>query len=301
MATPPKGTLFLEQLQNNENAKIGIIFKGSQTSPAITISGWVTDEFLSFGTRSNYSELLDMNMSEAAERIGGVGGNAASGLAKFAVRAMGLGGAKFLQQTILSWDGSERPQFTVGLKFVALRSGEDPTYNAVELMKRCMPMRGSSAANPLINKVGEWANSTLSAATSFLGVQGVSLDTSNIIIAPNGYTSALGAIMNYDSSFSVSQDSIDSQVQGTCTVVIGKWFRALNQIIIAADFDFSRTTTVAGSPLFCEGKITFEPYRMITEDEFNSYFPKYGTSTTSSERGITADNVASNKSERMTS
>ena len=293
MSRPSKGELFVEKLTANENIAIGIIFNAN-TGGSNIIRGFVTDDTLSFGTRANYQDLLDMNMADAAEaltsglagkatkfaaRATGLGGAKfaarATGLggAKFAARATGLGGAKFVQQTILSWEGSERPQFTVGMKFVAIRPTDDPRIPAMNLMRRCMPTQGnnsilggaSSALNSL-NGMGDFNifSGVIDKVGGFIGAT-----SENLLTAPNGYRSVLGALQAGQFTRSTSE----SGVEGTCTVTIGKWFRALNQILLSADFDISRATLPSGVPLYAEGKITFEPYRMITDEEFDSYFP----------------------------
>lgn len=281
MSRPSKGELFVEKLTANENIAIGIIFNAN-TGGSNIIRGFVTDDTLSFGTRANYQDLLDMNMADAAEALtsGGVGvvlGNTLGGLAgkatKFAARATGLGGAKFVQQTILSWEGSERPQFTVGMKFVAIRPTDDPRIPAMNLMRRCMPTQGnnsilggaSSALNSL-NGMGDFniSSGVIDKVGGFIGAT-----SENLLTAPNGYRSVLGTLQAGQFTRSTSE----SGVEGTCTVTIGKWFRALNQILLSADFDISRATLPSGVPLYAEGKITFEPYRMITDEEFDSYFP----------------------------
>lgn len=275
MSRPSKGELFVEKLTANENIAIGIIFNAN-TGGSNIIRGFVTDDTLSFGTRANYQDLLDMNMADAIEMVGstGLGGaaNAVTGglatkAAKMAARASGLGGAKFVQQTILSWEGSERPQFTVGMKFVAIRPTDDPRIPAMNLMRRCMPSTGASAPS-VVAAAGDMASGIISTVSSALGLGAIDLNK-NLLTAPNGYKSLLGTVEQGVFSRNVEQ----SGVEGTCTVTIGKWFRALNQILLSADFDISRATLPNGVPLYAEGKITFEPYRMITDEEFDSYFP----------------------------
>lgn len=61
--------------------------------------------------------------------------------------------------------------------------------------------------------------------------------------------------------------------KNTCMVAIGKWFKCDRQIVTSVNFSFSKETIANGSPLFATGSISFEPYRMITYDEFKAYFP----------------------------
>jgi hypothetical protein len=150
MSRPSKGELFVEKLTANENIAIGIIFNAN-TGGSNIIRGFVTDDTLSFGTRANYQDLLDMNMADAAEALtsGGVGavlGSTLGGLAgkatKFAARATGLGGAKFVQQTILSWEGSERP--LKNMKFL---------ISLVRPLKWCFPASVGLWNEGMTNKV----------------------------------------------------------------------------------------------------------------------------------------------------
>jgi hypothetical protein len=143
----------------------------------------------------------------------------------------------------------------------------------MNLMRRCMPTQGnnsilggaSSALNSL-NGMGDFniSSGVIDKVGGFIGAT-----SENLLTAPNGYRSVLGALQAGQFTRSTSE----SGVEGTCTVTIGKWFRALNQILLSADFDISRATLPSGVPLYAEGKITFEPYRMITDEEFDSYFP----------------------------
>lgn len=61
--------------------------------------------------------------------------------------------------------------------------------------------------------------------------------------------------------------------KGMISVQIGKWFIANNLNLLSADFEFSKEVTEDGNPLYAQGKISFEPYRMITREEFIQFFP----------------------------
>lgn len=58
----------------------------------------------------------------------------------------------------------------------------------------------------------------------------------------------------------------------TITVAIGQWFRATGQVMITVDMSYSKETLVSGSPLYCEGAISFTPFRIISYAEIQGYF-----------------------------
>jgi len=57
------------------------------------------------------------------------------------------------------------------------------------------------------------------------------------------------------------------KAKGVSTVSVGKWFKASNQIITSVDFSFSQECLASGRPLYAEGTVSFEPYRMFSNDE----------------------------------
>lgn len=67
--------------------------------------------------------------------------------------------------------------------------------------------------------------------------------------------------------------SIDfgSKADGTIAVQIGNWFRAPQQIMKSINFTLSKEITEDGFPLFAQGQIEFQPFRMISTEIFQSY------------------------------
>jgi len=61
--------------------------------------------------------------------------------------------------------------------------------------------------------------------------------------------------------------------QGTMTVTVGKWFKAVNVIMDSVDFTFSKEVIASGYPLYASGGFTFHPYRELSYDEFLSFLP----------------------------
>lgn len=59
---------------------------------------------------------------------------------------------------------------------------------------------------------------------------------------------------------------------GTITVAIGQWFRAVGQVMVTVDMSYSKETLLSGAPLYCEGDISFTPFRIISFQEIQGYF-----------------------------
>ena len=67
-------------------------------------------------------------------------------------------------------------------------------------------------------------------------------------------------------------DPLSDSPKGLMNLQIGTWFKATKQVLISADFDFSKEVAEDGTPLIVSGKLTFEPYRAITHTEMMNYF-----------------------------
>lgn len=59
--------------------------------------------------------------------------------------------------------------------------------------------------------------------------------------------------------------------RGVFTVKVGKWFKAYNQVMQNVSFSFSKEVTSNGSPVYCEGEISFRPFRTVTSDTIRQY------------------------------
>lgn len=59
--------------------------------------------------------------------------------------------------------------------------------------------------------------------------------------------------------------------QGTIAVSIGTWFQATKQVMLNVEFTYSKEVIANGSPLFCEGTISFTPFRIISLKELKGY------------------------------
>lgn len=59
---------------------------------------------------------------------------------------------------------------------------------------------------------------------------------------------------------------------GIWNIKIGTWFDAPYQILRQVNPTFSKEVTPDGRPLYAKVNVVFEPYRMISYNEFKSYF-----------------------------
>jgi len=62
--------------------------------------------------------------------------------------------------------------------------------------------------------------------------------------------------------------------ENTISIRVGRWFKAHGLNMRNVNFTPSKEVTENGSPLYAEGNITVEPFRMITYEEFRAYFGK---------------------------
>ncbi len=81
-------------------------------------------------------------------------------------------------------------------------------------------------------------------------------------------------IMNAPWDYNILGEGTNS---GKFAVQIGKWFRAPNQVLTGARFNLSREVVDIGGgftvPLYVEGSVSFEPWKMIFADQLSGYFP----------------------------
>ena len=139
---------------------------------------------------------------------------------------------KFVSNTLSFWSNSKKPQFTIDLAIVATKPSDDPRRAVRQLLGTVFPkIKGS-------------------------GLEGV-------ISAPMNYKPVIS-----DKSKGGAREF---QIGNTAVITIGKWFRATSQIITEVKFTFSRVTTETGVPLYAQGSITFEPARMIGDQDIADY------------------------------
>lgn len=62
------------------------------------------------------------------------------------------------------------------------------------------------------------------------------------------------------------------KIEGTATVQIGKWFRAYGQLIKTVTPIFSKEVTKIGKPLYAAVDVSFEPWRLVTNEEVMEFF-----------------------------
>lgn len=261
------GQLFLEKALQEPSLQVSISFSGSDWSEALSVSGVLNAESVSFNTGARYSPSLP---EESAQDL--------IGKLIPAVPKFGPPGLKFAQQTVMAWEASDQPNFSVPMIISAVNSWDNPLATTTALVRRCLP--------------DAWPGGLLGPPSGYIGVLGAAIKTATETASDSATASAAGEAVSggggvkqsiesvvdglqQDTSSVVSKlriAEIDKQVKGTCTVSIGGWFTAPYQLLTNASFTVSRTLTKMGYPLYCEGTISFRPYRMITEAEFGQYF-----------------------------
>jgi hypothetical protein len=60
--------------------------------------------------------------------------------------------------------------------------------------------------------------------------------------------------------------------QGTIALQIGTWFRAFGLVMASVNTTFSKEVNSQGQPIEVKVNCTFQPYKAITYDEFESWF-----------------------------
>lgn len=197
-------------------------------------TAFLVDDTFAIGTESGFEELYTGDMFQSV--ITAVAGDR---IGNFISNVKGasekLSGTltKSVWQTVNAWTGSKRPSFNLSILLLKIRASDNVLTDSTFLMSRCLPDSDKS-------------NSKIFTLNS-LGANDFRLK------APNGY------------------NPLDQK--GMINVKIGKWFMATYQCLLSADFEISKEVTEDGNPLYATGKISFEPYRMITSSEFLDYFP----------------------------
>jgi hypothetical protein len=191
-------------------------------------------EDMQFSGGNNYNNAFE---SEAQQRLTDVANRALPALSGV-VNAFGgdVPSAQFalksFEQTTESWTGSAKPSFPMKLTFVALKPDDDVRVHVQKIMAAVMPVEGK------LSSIG------------------------SVIQAP----------LKYGPQLTAKNKKLALSVEGTLTVAVGKWFRAMGQIIRSANTTYSRQVIASGLPLYATVSLTFEPYRMISYDEFKGYF-----------------------------
>lgn len=134
----------------------------------------------------------------------------------------------------LVWVDSQRPVFNLDLLFIGTKKYPDPRVNASALLEGTQPYDESGSATALVN--APWKFSFSKADES------------------SWRSSGTGA------------------GEGKITVQIGKWFKATNQVLLSASFNFSRETTERGYPLYAQGSIQFTPFMLTTSYDMRKFF-----------------------------
>lgn len=185
----------------------------------VKIYAWMVDDTLDFSVSAEYEPLFSKSLAQAI--AGKVGSRIEQGLEVFQKYTQTQ--IRHLKETVLSYNSTERPEFTLSLMFVALNRNDDVREKARLLMEGCMPVRSPQG----------------------------------LLDPPWGY------------SINPSEEAIGEKF----AVTIGDWFKAANQILTEASFQFSREVIETGNPLYARGSIRFKSFKQLYADELKNFFP----------------------------
>lgn len=177
--------------------------------------------------------------------------------------------------TASRWSASQKPVFEIPMTFITLDSKSNVTKNARQL---------SGLIYPKVNSAGAFSPPGGYRLTG-------SITKELIDIGSTSYTSnknnADGAPVNTGDLISDNYErvakAIDSGrisyknlgIRGGWSVKCGNWFEANDLILTNTNLTFSKERTRYG-PLTATVDCTFEPYRLISEDEYLGYFKDEG-------------------------
>lgn len=109
-------------------------------------------------------------------------------------------------------------------------------------------------------------------------------------VLPSGTNSFFKAPLGYrlvEDLARISKDVVSGNLpdvanpRGLITCQVGKWLRMTGMVMKDESFTFSKEVNSNGTPLFCTGSVTLEPYQALTYAQFQKFFiktPKVGTS-----------------------
>ena len=157
----------LLKYKNNPRGRVVIIL-----ADGTAISGFLTSEFSVEG-KANYGSPADMSSQDSMNQMLGKGQMLMNTAASW-FGSSGTGGQiqlKSLSQTIASWQGTEKPSFSVSMMIPALKKGDNILNSTVKLLQAIYPtgtdlLRApngyapsrSSAKGVSSIKIGSWFN-----------------------------------------------------------------------------------------------------------------------------------------------
>lgn len=139
------------------------------------------------------------------------------------------------------WIASERPNFPLELTFIAIDRDSTPEQDAVAIMSRIYPR--TNGENP---------------------------EDTFTVTAPGGYRS--GGRFVSDGPGEENYTYQDRRPTGTWTVEIGTYFRAPGLVLVNASLQMSPIRTTYNQPLYAKVQTQFETHKIVTEEEYRSYF-----------------------------
>lgn len=222
----------LDKLTNNPNYVVRIVLGVGAGGKGLGTVKGYLRQEFAVGSTADYSSPFESSTMDNAQNI-------ITSVASAVDMTTGSNLSSFRLSNILGsvaiWRSTKKPQFQISMVFVAIRPDDDVTKNIRLLMRAIYP----SAKGLLLE-----------------GPLGYAVPQVNI----KGATKGKGATPSLASA------------KGTSVISIGKWFSAPGQLITNVNFSLSKEVTSAGRPLYATAEVSFEPWRILVQDEINSFF-----------------------------
>lgn len=220
-----------ELLANYSYTKVRIQFNDTLIPSSAPVIGYMIDETFNLDASTQWATPLD-NME-----LGNLFGQQFGAILGAITDVFGFS-RKIVEQTVAFWQGPERPEFSVGLLFLARNSNDHPELRAAEILKRIHP--------------------------------GMNKGKGSVMDAPMGYMPLVSGDTNVQSF--VQFISGADPGRGMSSLSIGNWFQANNLLLKNASFEASRECTKGGSPLYVQGKVSFDTARAVSNIEYGNMF-----------------------------
>ena len=229
---------FIDELQADPNSQFQVMLPASRGFAAATIKGFLTSSF-SLGGASEYTAPDMLSLQGGLQQAFA----AARDISAILTEIFGWDLAmrqKLLQsvsQTVQNYSGSVRPVFQVPMVFISVRpdASNSPLKNVLRLQR---------------------------------GVYPESVDFGGIA-APLGYTTF---------PFTTENDKRQTtfggvRALGTVELKVGQWFDCPDLLIRDVNFQMSAEVSSLSEPLYAEGHVTFELFKVVDYPTLLKYFP----------------------------
>jgi hypothetical protein len=256
---------------SDKNYQVIITVPDEKNAGLIAINGFVQAEFGFSGSNSwgnimplsNLSKLMGIN-SMLNPIMMAVGGSQVS--------------LESLWQTSASWQGSQKPEFTIDLLFVATNRHLDPRVPVYHLLRGTFPSGELDQSNAAVKGYTSIINGITDIAANIVGVIGDGLDSvfggkgNTGTTISNQIKSSKSTSLGQIAPYGFGLDMYKPKDNTTCTLSVGRWFRAPELVINSVNPMFSKEVTKDGFPLYARCSVTLAPYRMVTAEEVKQWF-----------------------------